>query len=56
MNKVGPCLQCGQEAPLADYGDEPVFFCCSCLLNLTGSVDPNCNCGVCEAERVRAQV
>jgi hypothetical protein len=54
---TGPCASCGQEAAfIGVFEGRPEFFCCACNLEIVGEVDPNCNCEVCEAERVRVQI
>jgi hypothetical protein len=55
---TGPCAQCGSEAPYLgnDLDGRPEYFCCACNLQIMGEIDPDCRCGVCEAERLRAQI
>jgi len=54
---TGPCENCSREAPFVGRPNgRPEFFCCACALEVTGEVSPNCGCGICEAERMRAQI
>jgi len=59
IDETGPCDGCGQDG--APYVGEivdgkPVYFWCACMLETMGEIDPDCFCGVCERERLRAQV
>jgi len=54
---TGPCDSCGKPAPYVGFCDgRPVYFCCACNLEIMGVVDPDCDCGVCSAERRRGQI
>ena len=55
--RTGPCSNCGSDAPyIGNYRGKPEYFCCACSLEATGMLAPDCRCGVCEAERLRAQI
>jgi len=57
VDEIGPCDNCGRDAPYAGEMDgKPTYFCCACTLAIVGWVDPDCFCAVCEAERLRAQI
>jgi hypothetical protein len=50
-----PFLRCARPY-VGDFGDGPAYFCCACNLEIMGTADPDCDCGVCSAERRRGQI
>jgi hypothetical protein len=45
VDEIGPCDNCGRDAPYAGEMDgKPTYFCCACTLAIVGWVDPDCFC------------